>query len=104
MGLSCLAEIAVGLIEQGLPTTTPVAVIANGTTDRQQEITGILADIAGRVARRPLPSPALLIIGDVVAARGRLTLPGSEAGRTLKVFSAMPAAALARRSSSSTGC
>ncbi|MFP5414891.1 MAG: uroporphyrinogen-III C-methyltransferase [Gammaproteobacteria bacterium] len=104
MGLSCLAEIAVGLIEQGLPATTPVAVIANGTTDRQQEITGILADIAGRVAQRPLPSPALLIIGDVVAARGRLTLPGSEAGRTLKVFSAMPAAALVRRSSSSTGC
>ncbi|MGE3298288.1 MAG: uroporphyrinogen-III C-methyltransferase [Porticoccaceae bacterium] len=97
MGLSCLAEIAVGLIEQGLPTTTPVAVIANGTTDRQQEITGLLADIAGRVAQRPLPSPALLIIGDVVAARGRLTLPGSEAGRTLKVSSAMSDAAPSRR-------
>jgi precorrin-4 methylase len=74
-----------------------VAVIANGTTDRQQEITGILADIAVRVAQRPLPSPALLIIGDVVAARGRLALQGSEAGRTLKVSSAMSDAAPSRR-------
>lgn len=90
MGLSCLGEIAVGLIEHGLPSATPVAVIANGTTDRQREVTGTLADIAWRVEQQPLPSPALLIVGDVVAVRGQLTLPGSESGKALEMSSAMP--------------
>ena len=75
MGLSCLAEIATGLVENGLQPATPVAVIANGTTERQREITGTLADIARRVENDPLPSPALLIVGDVVAARGQLSVP-----------------------------
>ncbi|MGE3297855.1 MAG: uroporphyrinogen-III C-methyltransferase [Porticoccaceae bacterium] len=97
MGLSCLAEIAVGLIEQGLPATTPVAVIANGTTDRQREVFGTLADIAWRVQADPLSSPALLIVGDVVAARGRLRLPGTEAATPLTVSTAMAEATLARR-------
>lgn len=75
MGLSCLAEIATGLVENGLQPATPVAVIANGTTERQREITGALADIARRLENDPLPSPALLIVGDVVAARGQLSVP-----------------------------
>lgn len=103
MGLSCLAEIAVRLIEHGLPATTPVAVIANGTTDRQQEIIASLADIARRVEQTPLPSPALLIVGDVVAARGQLTLPGSESGSALKMSGALPAAVPVRRFSSRAG-
>jgi len=75
MGLSCLAEIARELVNNGLQPTTPAAVIANGTTAHQREIIGTLGDIGRRAHQEPLPSPALLIIGDVVAARRQLTAP-----------------------------
>lgn len=69
MGLSCLDDIAQGLLRHGLPASTPVAVIANGSTDKQQEVIGALKDIATKVSRAQLPSPALLIVGNVIKAR-----------------------------------
>lgn len=92
-----------GADQHGLPSATPVAVIANGTTAHQQEIIGTLADIAWRVEKKPLPSPALLIVGDVVAARGQLTLPGSESARALEMSSAVSNAAPVRPLSSRVG-
>jgi uroporphyrin-III C-methyltransferase len=97
MGLSCLGEIAVGLVEHGLPSATPVAVIANGTTDRQQEVMGTLADIARRVEQPPLLSPALVIVGDVVAARGQLCLPETAAETSLKICGETPSSVLGQR-------
>ncbi len=74
MGLSCLDDIAQGLQTHGLPSSTPIAVVANGSTDKQQEVTGTLANIAETVRHAELPSPALLIVGDVIRARKHMAL------------------------------
>jgi siroheme synthase len=91
MGLSCLAEIATGLVDNGLQPTTPVAVIANGTTAQQREIIGTLGDIGRRAQQEPLPSPALLIVGDVVAARRQLIAPTEPRSADTESTEATPA-------------
>jgi uroporphyrin-III C-methyltransferase len=45
-------------------------VVANGTTSEQQTVVAPLAEIAD--AARSLDSPALVVIGDVVALAGAL--------------------------------
>ena len=78
MGLSCLDDIAQGLQNHGLPGSTPIAVIANGSTDKQQQVIATLANIAETVSRTDLPSPALLIVGDVISARKQMALTGHD--------------------------
>lgn len=72
MGLAALPRIAARLTQAGRDRTTPVAVIASGTTERQETVTGTLADLAERVARRALEPPALIVVGEVVALHSRL--------------------------------
>jgi uroporphyrin-III C-methyltransferase len=73
MGLSCLEEISEGLQQHGPPGETPIAVIANGSTPDQREVVSTLVDIAAAVRLEDLPSPALLVVGDVVKARQLLS-------------------------------
>jgi uroporphyrin-III C-methyltransferase len=70
MGLGHLAQIASGLIGAGRDRRTPAAVIARGTHDDGRTVTGELRHIARLAA--DLPSPALLVVGDVVALASRL--------------------------------
>jgi len=70
MGLSNLPEITSELIARGCSVDMPFAVIAQGTADEQQVLVGTISDIAARVEQHPLPSPALLVMGDVVKANG----------------------------------
>lgn len=70
MGLSNLAEITSQLIARGCPVSKPFAVVAQGTADEQQVLVGTVSDIAEKLEQHPLPSPALLIMGDVVKANG----------------------------------
>ncbi len=65
MGLSVAGEIAARLIDAGLPPSTPVAVIENGTRPDQRVSTGMLSEL-GRLAQRHQNGPGLLVIGDVV--------------------------------------
>jgi uroporphyrin-III C-methyltransferase len=70
MGLGRLAEIANGLIAHGREPGTPAAVIANGTTGDQEVATAPLVEIAD--AAIGLPSPALIVVGDVVSLSERI--------------------------------
>jgi uroporphyrin-III C-methyltransferase/precorrin-2 dehydrogenase/sirohydrochlorin ferrochelatase len=74
MGLSSLPEIAAQLLQRGCRPDMPFAIISQGTSKQQQAIVGTLSDINARLTRQPLPSPALLIMGDVVAARTLIDL------------------------------
>ena len=58
------------LLERGCAAETPFAVVAQGTVDEQQVLLGNVSDIADKLEQHPLPSPALLIMGDVVNANG----------------------------------
>jgi uroporphyrin-III C-methyltransferase/precorrin-2 dehydrogenase/sirohydrochlorin ferrochelatase len=72
MGLSVVGDIAAGLIERGKAADTPVAVIANGCRADQQVVVATLETVAERVRQSALPSPALIILGEVVTHRRAL--------------------------------
>lgn len=72
MGLSVAGEIARGLIARGKSADTPIAVVANGSKNSQQLVVATLATLEKALAETPLPSPALIILGDVVTQRARL--------------------------------
>ncbi len=67
MGLHSLARLTEGLIEAGRLPNTPIAIISNASMPNQQVLTGTLADITDKQEKAQLPTPALLIMGDVVA-------------------------------------
>ena len=72
MGLVGLKEICEKLIEHGVPSTMPVAVVQQGTTQRQKVVTATLADLADKVTAAGLKPPCLTIVGEVVRLRETL--------------------------------
>ena len=72
MGLVGLKEICEKLIEHGVAPTMPVAVVQQGTTQRQKVVTATLADLAEKVAAAGMKPPCLTIIGEVVKLRDKL--------------------------------
>ena len=67
MGLHSLARLTEGLIEAGRNSDTPIAIVSNASMPNQQVLTGTLATINELQEQNQLPTPALLIMGDVVA-------------------------------------
>lgn len=70
MGTVKAAEIAQQLIAHGRAATTPVAVIGRGTRQDQQVLTGTLAEL--ETLAQQAPTPALLVIGEVVNLHAQL--------------------------------
>ena len=63
MGAGSVAETAEQLIEHGLVAATPVAMVENGTTDRQRVLRGTLATIADDAVEAHIRAPAVIIVG-----------------------------------------
>ena len=72
MGLVGLKEICEKLIEHGVAATMPVAVVQQGTTQRQRVVTATIADLAEKVEAAGMKPPCLTIIGEVVKLREKL--------------------------------
>jgi uroporphyrin-III C-methyltransferase/precorrin-2 dehydrogenase/sirohydrochlorin ferrochelatase len=72
MGLAGLAEICRQLIIHGLESTTPAAIVQQGTTPRQRVIVGNLDTLAEKAATAELKPPCLIIVGHVVDLRKKL--------------------------------
>ena len=72
MGLARLDRIVAQLVEHGAPGTRPAAIIAQASTARQRVIESTLNGISDAVARAGIDSPALLVVGDVVALHSSL--------------------------------
>ncbi|QOY54830.1 uroporphyrinogen-III C-methyltransferase [Candidatus Sulfurimonas marisnigri] len=70
MGLHNLEKISKKLIEVGKESDCPCAVISKGTTKEQKVVTGTLMDIAMKA--KGLRTPAMIIVGKVVALREQL--------------------------------
>jgi uroporphyrin-III C-methyltransferase len=70
MGLRNLAHIAAALMEGGLAANTPAAVISAATLPNQQILVSSLGSIAAEADSAKVPAPALVVIGDIVRARG----------------------------------
>jgi len=69
MGMRNLQNIIDQLIQNGRSPSTPVAVIAQGTTNRQRCVIGTLQDIIGKVQSETLQPPSVIVVGDVVHLR-----------------------------------
>ena len=67
MGLHSLPRLTEGLIDAGRSAKTPIAIVSNASMPNQQVLTGTLANIVELQAQHQLPTPALLIMGDVVS-------------------------------------
>jgi uroporphyrinogen III methyltransferase/synthase len=72
MGIERLATITEGLVEAGMASTTPIALVRWATTGRQQTITGMVSDIAAKAEAAAFKAPAVAIFGDVVSLRKEL--------------------------------
>ena len=72
MGLLKNDVLSQRLIAYGRCPDTPVAVVENGTTSLQRVITGTLGCLPEMVKEHEIISPALMIIGEVVALAGQL--------------------------------
>ncbi|MGB7815010.1 MAG: siroheme synthase CysG [Methylotenera sp.] len=72
MGLVGLKEICEKLIAHGVSASMPVAVVQQGTTQKQKVVVATLADLAEKVASAGLKPPCLTIIGEVVKLREKL--------------------------------
>lgn len=67
MGLHSLARLTEGLIDAGRAADTPIAIVSNASMPNQQVLTGTVGTIVKLQQQAQLPTPALLIMGDVVA-------------------------------------
>jgi uroporphyrin-III C-methyltransferase len=65
MGVSSLHSIQSGLL-QGLPATTPVAIVQRTSLPQQREALTTLGQLADTMAREGLQSPSIIVVGDVV--------------------------------------
>ncbi|MDZ7323796.1 siroheme synthase CysG [Kosakonia sacchari] len=70
MGLNQAATIQAQLIEHGMQTDMPVALVENGTSVQQKVVSGDLTQL-GELAQQ-VQSPALIIVGRVVGLRDKL--------------------------------
>ena len=68
MGLSNIGEITQQLLDRGCSPDKPMAIIAEGTSYKQQVLISDVTNIAEKLHLQPMPSPALILLGDVINA------------------------------------
>lgn len=73
MGLSRLEELCRQLIDAGLSETTPAAVICHATLSTQKVADGTLKTLPERVKASGLTPPSLIVVGECVRQRARLS-------------------------------
>ncbi len=67
MGVATLGAVAETLITEGLPPTTPAAVVADAGLPSMRTARAALSEIDGTARRHRLGAPAVVVIGDVAA-------------------------------------
>ena len=72
MGAKRTEEICTTLIQYGKEKDTPAALLAKGTTRQQQALIGTLETLPNIVKEKGIPTPAILVIGQVVSLSEQL--------------------------------
>ncbi len=86
MSVRNLGAIAERLMAGGLAPDTPAAAISRAATPEQTLLVGTLATLPERLRRAPLPTPALIVIGGIVALRDALGGLAADAMAVLDTF------------------
>jgi uroporphyrin-III C-methyltransferase len=97
MGIGNLAQIMAGLSVAGLPASTPAAVMERAFSDAQRSIMTTAGELAAEVRKLSITSPAVVVIGDVVAVAPAFT-PSAEVVEVVESFAPRWAAPKARAS------
>ncbi len=85
MGLGSLAALCETLIKHGLPTDWPAALIEEGTRATQRVVTATLQTLPQQVAEAGIVGASLVIVGEVVRLRERLSWFGADvSGRNMR--------------------
>lgn len=72
MGLANIDAIQRQLLAAGLPADTPAALIENGSTPQQRRVLTRLEELSASAQAEQVVSPALIVIGKVVALAGEM--------------------------------
>ncbi|MCG6860849.1 MAG: siroheme synthase CysG [Chromatiaceae bacterium] len=92
MGLVGLPVIVEKLMASGVSSDMPIALVQQGTTQKQRVYTGTLANILDIVERDPPKPPTLIMVGEVVRLREKLSWfrapRNSEQGATTPILPA----------------
>ncbi len=72
MGLHGAPTLCKELVANGLPATTPVALVEQGTTPQQRVFTATLDSLLDVIANEDIKPPTLIIVGDVVTLHHKL--------------------------------
>lgn len=109
MGVSRLPALSATLIAEGMPAETPAAMVQWATLPRQRTLVATLGTLSESAEKAGIGSPALIVIGAVVARHGELnwfesqplfgrrivvTRPRDEAVRAAEALDALGAEAL----------
>ena len=73
MGIGNIEKIVSQLLQSNYEQNTPIGIIESGTTENQKVRTSTLNKIIENVQKDPVETPALIIIGDVVKYRDKLS-------------------------------
>ena len=80
MGVASAAEIERGLREV-LPAATPVGIVQHASLPQERRVHARLGDLHAALSRHGLASPAIIVVGDVLAAASpHVTAPSAQAG------------------------
>jgi uroporphyrin-III C-methyltransferase / precorrin-2 dehydrogenase / sirohydrochlorin ferrochelatase len=72
MGLHGLDTLCAKLVKHGMPRSTPIAIVQQGTTQNQRVVTGTLGTLPQDPQVAELHAPTLIIVGGVVTLREKL--------------------------------
>lgn len=81
MAVARLPEVTRELVKRGRDASTPVAVICDGTTERQRVLVSTLERVAEDAVAHDVRPPAVVVVGEVVRLREALgaQAPGAQA-------------------------
>jgi uroporphyrin-III C-methyltransferase/precorrin-2 dehydrogenase/sirohydrochlorin ferrochelatase len=72
MGLHGAPTLCREMVAHGLPATTPVALVEQGTTPQQRVFTATLGTLLDVIAKQDIKPPTLIIVGEVVTLHEKL--------------------------------
>jgi uroporphyrin-III C-methyltransferase len=75
MGLTHMAETVADLVAGGLSDDTPAALVENATLPGERTVVATLGTLVAAAARESVTSPALIVVGGIVALRGQIRSP-----------------------------
>ena len=72
MGLHGAPTLCREMVAHGLPASTPVALVEQGTTPQQRVFTATLDTLLDVIAKQDIKPPTLIIVGEVVSLHDKL--------------------------------